>query len=105
MHYELLQLALCCHYLYSEVPSFATVFVNQQTNAEHGQTPFYSITQAYHENYLANLSNYLGNLEIGDHLVYTDPPIKLFQPLHHSLDLGTTLHQIQTISHHHKVAI
>ena len=91
MHDRLPQLALYCHYLYYEVPSSAVVFVNLQSNAEHGQTPFYSMTPAYPDNYLGNLSNYLGNLKIGNHLVYTDPPAKLLEPLHHSMDLGATL--------------
>ena len=94
MHYELLQLALYFHYLYSEGPSFAAVFVNLQTNAELGQTPFYSMTQAYTGNYLGNLRNYLGNLKIGNHLVYTDPLAKLLEPLHHTMDLKATLLQI-----------
>ena len=94
MHDRLPQLALYCHYLYYEVPSSAAVFVNLQSNAEHGQTPFYSMTQAYPDNYLGHLSNYLGNLKIGNHLVYTDPLAKLLEPLHHTMDLEATLLQI-----------
>ena len=94
MHDRLPQFSLYCHYLYSEVPSSVAIFVNLQSYAQHGQTPFYSMTQAYTGNYLGNLSNYLGNLKIGNHLVYTDPLAKLLEPLHHTMDLKATLLQI-----------
>ena len=94
MHDRLPQFSLYYHYLYSEVPSSVAIFVNLQSYAQHGQTPFYSMTQAYTGNYLGNLSNYLGNLKIGNHLVYTDPLAKLLEPLHHTMDLKATLLQI-----------
>ena len=94
MHDRLPQLALYCHYLYFEVPSSVAVFVNLQSYAEHVQTTFYSMIQAYPNNYLGHLSNYLGNLKIGNHLVYTDPLAKLLEPLHHTADLVATLLQI-----------
>ena len=88
MHDGLPQFAFYCHYIYSkEVPSSVAVFVNLQSYTQHGQTPFYSMTQAYP-------GNYLGNLNIGNHLVYIEPPAKLLEPLHHTVDFGATLLQI-----------